>query len=272
MPPRKRLEEKDLVIQDIMNMDNPDPLNNANELCIERFCHPFEITGQTEGKPLTLTQKTISYFIYHSGGSAREEDIVAFLNMHQRLISKDKKHQTTTKPDMRVLHLNMAIKKKGEFLFLPDVNIPGNIIINGTYDKPPDQIQMPERRKTHSNKANTFDQVLYDQLKKYRDGLMLEEIVLLMKPHEYVQGLFMTLPIRRRVRAQLIVLKNDNRVNFNDQTKAWSVTVRENKENKPADEKQKNKNRMPNAPKIPEENKIKSLSISELYDICMKGK
>lgn len=90
--------------------------------------HPFEIKNYT--KILSPTQKAITMAIYMHGGYASEGEIVDFLNRHWAEITSVSKQNFARKPDSRLLHMNMSIKKEGLYVFVKKPDNPLMIGVN----------------------------------------------------------------------------------------------------------------------------------------------
>lgn len=105
------------------NMSSKDFLN-----ALFYTLHPFEIKNYT--KILSPTQKAITMVIYMHGGYASETQIVDFLNRHWTEITSVSKQNFARKPDSRLLHMNMSIKKEGLSVFVKKPDNPLMIGVN----------------------------------------------------------------------------------------------------------------------------------------------
>ncbi|OHT04432.1 hypothetical protein TRFO_06324 [Tritrichomonas foetus] len=130
MPPRKRSRRSNVdnekttasqqakrdfehQIEELMKLyDDVDPDE------INKFQHPFEIGGLCKDKPLSPIQRAITYCMNHRGGSATDEEIVAFIRRFWSTIGSASDHQYRAPPDKRVLHINYSIVKENRPLFI----------------------------------------------------------------------------------------------------------------------------------------------------------
>lgn len=90
--------------------------------------HPFEIKNYA--KIISPVQKAITMAIYIKGGYITESEVINFLNRHWNEITAVSKQRFSRRPDLRLLHMNMAIKKKGMVLFVKNPDDPEMIDVN----------------------------------------------------------------------------------------------------------------------------------------------
>ncbi|OHS98873.1 hypothetical protein TRFO_34825 [Tritrichomonas foetus] len=80
--------------------------------------HPFELNGLTDGKPVSVIQKAITYFINKNKGWATEKKIFQFFIDKWIDILQISKKRFQNSPKLRLLHINLSTKKKGQYLFV----------------------------------------------------------------------------------------------------------------------------------------------------------
>ena len=288
MPPRKRHyfhgrrrgePPKDLQGDDLIHQQ------------IHKSKHPFEENGFISAYTMTPSQKAITCAIRLNGGHATEDELLQFLHKHWDYIGKMNSKLPNNLPDARILHINLSVKKKGVPLFIKDKDNPDQWILN-TYTKkdifmPKDDIldeqQVPKNEEHSDVDEMTAKQLTYPYNREYikrfyqqpngdfenkllkileaaKEPMTVSDIAKCFDENEKLRGLFEQLPLERRIRANLVVLKQYNRCK-NDGNK-WSFVVETSSPETSCE-----------SFTLPKENQIhiSALSISELYDLVKKG-
>jgi len=209
--------------------------------------HPFELAHMVEAKQMTPSQRAITCCIQMNGGWAREDVLLNFLQEHWGFIGKMNSKLPNNMPDSRVLHINLAVRKKGNNLFVQNPENGELWGLNHVEDlktrnprykgvgrdlrlkrsesqshdssgHSDDESSEAERLSTSSNspangnraeepRIKYFEDRIVDILRDKPNGLLLKDIIELSKPLEGQEGLFNQLPHDRRVRACLITKK-----------------------------------------------------------------
>ena len=87
---------------------------------IDEVQHPFVATGEISPSRFNNVQKAITYCILRNGGSCPGEYIVRFLNDHWGYLNANRQKPLEQRPDMRILHINTAVKKDGLDIYKVD--------------------------------------------------------------------------------------------------------------------------------------------------------
>ncbi|OHT10448.1 hypothetical protein TRFO_20255 [Tritrichomonas foetus] len=82
--------------------------------------HPFEVAGLCGDKPLSPIQKAITYCMFFRGGSASDEEIIAFFRRFWKTIGPHTERKSP--PNLRILHSNLSVTRDSLPLFIPDDN------------------------------------------------------------------------------------------------------------------------------------------------------
>lgn len=223
---------------DIGGFDDPrasDP--NTIEYKIVHAKHPFEKRKFIESKVVTPSQRAITCCIQTNGGWASEDVLLEFLQKNWGFIGKMNIKLPNNMPDTRILHINLAVKKKNLPLFVQDPAKPYMWTVNTSTDysqisdksriilsrrsqetdqendgedsqKEPETLEEAYRK----DKADSFEAHVFQTLKTYQDGTTLEQLAEATKQYEGQPGLFQLLTHIRRVRAVLIAKKSTNDV------------------------------------------------------------
>ncbi|EAY17888.1 hypothetical protein TVAG_011130 [Trichomonas vaginalis G3] len=215
---------------DGMNISD-DP--NAIEYKIIHAKHPFEKRKFIESRVVTPSQRAITCCIQMNNGWASAADLLQFLQNNWSFIGKLNSKLPNNMPDTRILHINLAVKKKNIPLFIQDPNKPHYWTVNSSTDfaqlqdktkynipnQQPGEVSKVEGEVTPDEPTSleeiykmenkdSFEAHIHEALKSYEHGVTLEELAEATKKHEGEPGLFQILPHVRRVRAVLIVKKS----------------------------------------------------------------
>ena len=251
--------------------------------------HPFEELGKNSGKKSSPIQKAIISCIKEKGGSATEDEILEYVKEKWEIIMKYSERGFALDPSIRVIRLNCAVKKKARHLFLKDPNKKDAWILNSRPRKIPVRKNSLSTRTSITNDDDeeeeiidsnesstfasspevfakqyvmaeeTFERRVEHLIRESGKKMKLNDITNELENFEKEPGIFASLPLERRVRACLIVLKSERKVKYNENTQEWfSVDLRD-------DEVGGNRYN-------PNENHIdlRKLSIDEFYDYVMK--
>jgi hypothetical protein len=212
---------------------------NSIEYQIVHAKHPFEKLHFIEGKTLTPSQRAITCCIQLNGGQANEDELLNFLQTNWGFIGKMNMKLPNNMPDTRILHINLAVKKKGIPLFVQKVDDPLTWVLNTNTNGPgsmrksrsaggislyrsskkekddeQDEASIVEEEESFFIKLskepddiNSFEALVFAELKKHDDGITLDNLVNETKGLEGKDGLFKQLDHKRRVRAVLISKK-----------------------------------------------------------------
>lgn len=82
--------------------------------------HPFEETGKNAGKKSSPVQKAMIECIKANGGRATEEQLLESITKHWKVIKEKMERPIADEPSIRLIRLNLAVKKRGRRLFLRD--------------------------------------------------------------------------------------------------------------------------------------------------------
>ena len=197
--------------------------------------HPFELNGLTDNKPISVLQKAITYFIKKNGGWANENKIFQFLNDKWTDIMQISKKHFQNKPKVRLLHVNLSAKKKGQHLFVRRTPTSSTFRINYgdginpsdlknnaenedsteeeeyNYDKDSQYSEEEDESNEAWNNIDpdsmTFETCIIKVLQANEKPMTENEIIKKVSPYSNQKGLYMNLNVNQRVRACLITLK-----------------------------------------------------------------
>ena len=99
-------------------IEQPSDQYSAIENQILEARHPFELNHFIESKTLTPSQRAITCCIQMNKGWASEDTLLTFLQTNWGFIGKINTKLPNNMPDTRILHINLAVKKKGIPLFV----------------------------------------------------------------------------------------------------------------------------------------------------------
>lgn len=203
--------------------------------------HPLEKTGFFDSRTMTPSQRAIICCIQMNNGCASENDILYFVQSNWDFIGKMNARIPSSMPDSRIIHINLAIKKKGIPLFVPKEDDPTMYLFNtntniNTQSKPKTVI-METRQTRSSMKTNSenegesqatknesneetsqkeaqqehfedLESVILSILHTSSESLTLDEIVAAAEKYRELPGLYSLLPFRRRVNAILVSFRS----------------------------------------------------------------
>ena len=201
--------------------------------------HPFEKSKFVESKTLTPSQRAITCCIQLNGGWVTEDELLAFLQKNWGFIGKMNTKLPNNMPDTRILHINLAVKKKSIPLFVQKPGDPMTWTVNtsteGTFgitksksgnfnysnsslpkEKNSEEEEAPVPTDSGSllyqitqetEESSSFEALVYDELKKYPEGITLEDFAKSIEFLNGKNGIFPQLEPTRRVRAVLIAKK-----------------------------------------------------------------
>lgn len=212
--------------------------------------HPFEDSKKGCGKKSSPFQKALIACINENNGYATEQQLLDYVVKKWDIIVKYTPRAFISEPSIRVIRLNLSVRKKARHLFLKHPELPDTWIINSSPRKNPPKRTLfrntmidessEEDEKTSSEieapiesepdvinesyimHKDTFERYVEDYMKSVEGDVKLEDIALQLSKFKDKAGLFKCLPLERRVRACLIVLKSEGRVFFDEKTNTWS--------------------------------------------------
>ncbi|EAY04372.1 hypothetical protein TVAG_350460 [Trichomonas vaginalis G3] len=195
------------------------------EQAIVNAKHPFEDFGLIESKALTPSQRAITSCIEINGEYASEEILLNFLQTHWNFIGKMNIKLPNNMPDTRILHINLAVKKKQLPLFVQSPNDPLVWTVNknpeadkattksSAEDVESEQTIPPSESENFSETPQQlFQDVIYQIVYDSPEGITQEKIYNEAKPFHRCPGIFSNLPLNRRVKATLLFLKSSMKV------------------------------------------------------------
>lgn len=242
--------------------ESPPEHKGKDELSIEerimKVKHPFEKTGFIDSKAMTPSQRAITCCIEMNDGCASEETILYFIQAHWDFIGKINTKLPNNIPDSRILHINLAVKKKGIPLFVPKENNPTMYMCNTNQNvaiQAKQKITIKETRQTRSSmrdesdnesesaqnqKTETeeiekskpfsltndnysnFESFIIALLNTTNHGLTVDEIANAAEKYKSIPGLYNMLPYKRRINAVLVYFRNNGSAFCRDGL--WSCT------------------------------------------------
>lgn len=243
---KKNTEEK---INELMGT-----FKNVNEFEICQCLHPFEESGLVSDGTISPIQKAITYCMKNLGGWATDEQILAFFRKYWSAIVESCDHNYKQIPDKRVLHINYAIQKERRALFVKcptDPNKWGPNTMDNAIEEP--VYSYPQE--------DSFQHQVLSILRKYPEGMTLEELLEECKEMDKSYGLFANVDINERIKLSLYSLKDSELVQFDEATDIWT-NVEDEKYGKVR------KSRVDDILPIPLRGiRLKEHSIDELWDI-----
>lgn len=224
---------------------NPTWRDTTDDRDINNVTHPFVVAGIVDSKKFNALQKAMTYCILRNGGSCHADYIVKFLNDHWNYINSDRQKPLDKRPDLRILHINTAVKKEGMEIFKKDPRCLDNFMCNAPKGFKASSVLMPTGRSRSSGGAASekqqkakddkeeakeetpkepepsFEERLFKMLQEANEPLPLDEIVKRAEPFISEKGIFADLTGAKRVRAALIILKSRKRMSFAPDSGVW---------------------------------------------------
>lgn len=196
--------------------------------------HPLEL--KYSNISLNSLQRAMVFCMNFCGGAASDDELEAFCSVYWRAIEQksERRSEYSGAPTKRIFKIIFSIKKNGLPLF-----------VESSEDKSKHQVYVPHKQ---------FQDIILDLLRDKEDGYTLSELTELMKDGDY-DGFFKDLPCSRRVRAQLLVYRRQEIVEYSPDTDKWTIKV-----SKP---RPKITSTLPDFLK---DLQPKNLTLSELYD------
>lgn len=196
-------------------LDVPHDQNSLIENQILDARHPFELNNFIESKVVTPSQRAITCCIQLNNGWASEDTLLTFLQTNWGFIGKLNTKLPNNMPDTRILHINLVVKKKGIPLFIQKNDDPSMWTVNssterGAFMTQASLISDDEKKSLEKVEPESFEDCVLSELKKFPQGISLDELVRETVPFENKNGLFKALEHPRRVKAVLVSKKNEN--------------------------------------------------------------
>ncbi|EAY05696.1 hypothetical protein TVAG_005400 [Trichomonas vaginalis G3] len=246
--------------------------------------HPFEESKKGCGKKSSPLQKAIIFCMKQNNGAATEEQLLEFVRNKWDIIMKYTPRGFSMEPSLRVIRLNLVVRKKARHLFLKDPKNKDLWMLNSNLRKIPvkrtlfkssaEEIPEENIENLASDSGNysdsepdsmygsyimnhdTFERHVEDFMRSIQTSVKIEEIANSLSKYKEKQGLFQCLPFERRIRACLVVLKSEGRVFFDELTNTWSNQKPPTKIEKPSENRY-----------LLTDVKIQNLTIDELYEM-----
>ena len=239
--------------------------NSSKEVDILSTLHPFEQLGICG--TLSPVQKAITCAIKIHKGWANEDQILEFLIKNWDFITANTTHRYRQGPDKRMLHINFSITKDKQPLFIPHPTIPGNWGLPKVEAEKIETLELEQEKVIEAPKSEpildiiplNFEETLLSLLEKSSHGYTIQELSVLMHQYKDLPGLFPSLALDRRIRAVLIVFKNQNKIIYNTNNDMWQVKTND------MEEQIKYQYIVPRS-KPSKDESIRSLTISELWE------
>lgn len=179
---------------------------------VRETMHPFETAGICGDKPLSLTQKMMTFCINHLGGAASDEEILGFLRRFWAdVVPADPPKPI---PDKRVLHINLTIQKERRPLFVKAADGSDRWSVNKA------NAPMEQPRK-FSSQVTPFQDRMLAVLRAHEEGLTLEDLTHHCEEFADVEGNYQHLPLLERVRTCLTVKQMIKDVVWDENEQKW---------------------------------------------------
>ena len=271
---------------------------------IKRSRHPFEKDHFIESKSLTCTQRAITCCIQQNGGRATENEILAFVTDNWSILEKMGAKLATPLPDLRILRINLSVKKKSVPLFLCTNTKPTEWMVNESHDEEMQQQKnKPQKDAKEANESaekqkgkkeeakeishasakqprtfndmlilgearGSFESSVTDTLAKFPGGLTIDQLSKETEKIADCSGLFESLDHERRVRAVLIAKKAIGQVVEKDGV--WFIAEDEDSIRRRLDEI--NSKKLDYLPQCMRTIRITDMTLDEFYSALKENK
>lgn len=176
----------------------------------------------TGGKTLSALQKALTWCINQHDGWATEDQLVDFLVENWAEITAICKQKFHQEPGLRLLHINTAIKKNGEYLFvrsppnLVGINRKGEVEksdddVEEKYDEEEDSLGEEEEESMENVKPRIWNfpsnmnfQDIVIRIVSEFNGIAFDKLAEIMEEYKNAPGIFPHLDLRKRLRGCLI--------------------------------------------------------------------
>lgn len=206
--------------------------------------HPFEANSKRVTKKSSPMQRAIINCIIENGGKAKEKDILKYVTEKWDIINKYSERGFLVEPNIRVIRLNCAVKKKGRHLFVqapddPEMWMLNSIARRSRKAKATADNKVEETIKEVENENEKIDEIeddadteerlfedcIFDFLRSQASFVNFDEICKNMEKYRTAAGAFSALPFQRRVKACLIKFKCQRRIFSDSNSENWSFSV-----------------------------------------------
>ena len=205
--------------------------------------HPNEVNGKKNVKRSSPMQRAIIDCISRNGGKATETQILEYITEKWEIINKYSERGVLVEPNIRVVRLNCAVKKKGRHLFVQSPNDPETWMFNISSRRnikethPQNDSSSNDMSSSAENRDKpqfdsqteeidiTFEKCILNCFKEADAYVPFASICEYMRKYSNLKGLFNRLPFERRVKACLIYLKKDNKIQETYQSNKWFYTL-----------------------------------------------
>ena len=223
------------------NDEEEEHLEYQNEESFMNSIHPFEKNKKNSEAKTSPIQRAIIECIRINNGSATENQILQYVTSKWEIINKYSERSFKMEPTMRVIRLNCSVKKKSRHLFYKDPERNDSWIINekkkkdrtedekkdlvsdDNTDNNYDLLNKDDTPEISSQSNDLFEELIFQYLESKRVPITNDELIQYASTISNKPGLFNQLPLFRRLRACLIVLKHSGRIFFHPLTSSWST-------------------------------------------------
>ena len=205
--------------------------------------HPNEINGKKNVKRSSPMQRAIIDCINKNDGKATEKQILDYITEKWEIINKYSERGVLVEPNIRVVRLNCAVKKKGRHLFVQSPNDPETWMFNITNRRNIKEAHIQNDSSSNDVSSSIesqdtqhfdiksqkedipFEKCLFNCFREVNKYVPFTTICEYMKKYSNNKGLFNKLPFERRVKACLICLKQENKIHETYQDNEWLYTL-----------------------------------------------
>ena len=205
--------------------------------------HPNEINSKKIVKKSSPMQRAIIDCINKNGGKATEAEILKYITEKWDIINKYSERGVLVEPNIRVVRLNCAVKKKGRHLFIQSPDDPETWMFNICSKR--NQKGIIQTGETSSNESSTPTEIIDSSLKDISNDeehlsfeeclfkcfsiqsvyVSFDDICMFMRKYEKNDGLFSSLPFERRVKACLLWYKCNYRISSEYKCNQWYYSL-----------------------------------------------
>ena len=192
--------------------------------------HPNEVNSKKYIKRSSPLQRAIIHCIERNGGKATETQLLDYITEKWDIINKYSERGVLVEPNIRVVRLNCAVKKKGKHLFMQSPNDPETWMFQiaakrndspqiEQVEKSSPEVSSPvdipviiQNKFEEEKEELPFEKCLWNCFMESHTYLTFEHICEYMKKYEQNKGLFNKLPFERRIKACLISLQINHQI------------------------------------------------------------
>jgi hypothetical protein len=190
--------------------------------------HPLEMRANSSKRPSLPLQRAITFFLRESGGQATENEVLEFIQTNWGEIQGISVPPFQQDPGLRLLHVQLAVKRDGKYLFMRG---PGDCIALNSQGIEVVRHFQPSSRSKQTDTAKVsdkeplkpFDEKLMEFLCCNPPGLTTEDLLRYLSKYKEAPGPFCHLDLPRRIRACLLTKKQEKIITFLEDQKVWRV-------------------------------------------------